>query len=252
MRSFILLPAIPLLYFSFASPSQKLVAPDHRQNIDTIKIIHKLDGYTTEWPSGLFEINKETTIGYAIDNDAEFLFVTLRIPDERIQIKMMRLGMKFFIDLKGKKKEAMGIAFPIKSEQPVKNKEDQGESKQPRDDQRSYDFKTLKKMLALNLLYMNVFGFEGSKPQDQGLMIRDKANLAFAWDSANIMSIEYRIPLKLVDSFAALQQKTISIGWDINGVQMAEGTNFGASRVNQEEMEKMTKENKIWTKYTFR
>jgi hypothetical protein len=82
---------------------------------DSNKIEHILDGTTTEWPDSLFENDKETNISYAVDNDAASLYIAMEIPDFPEQMKLMRMGMKLFIDLKGKKKENMGIEFPVKS-----------------------------------------------------------------------------------------------------------------------------------------
>ncbi len=285
MRSLFLLPVTALLYYAFLPYEPQTANPVHFAYTDTVKINHKLDGLTTEWPDKQFETNTETGIRYAVDNDSEFLYVAMRIQDERTQVKLMRLGMKFFIDLKGKKKENMGIEFPIKIEHPVTTGENEGRRNQEGGEQKGPDIKTVKKMLALNLLYMRVFGFEGeSKPEDQGLLLADKANLAFAWDPTNMMHIEYRVPLKLIDKVAALKEKTISIGWKLNGVEMNPNGGFnessaggegrggggrggegrggrggsggysgrgGGNQLSPEQMQSLMKENNFWTKYTF-
>jgi hypothetical protein len=45
----------------------------------------------------------------------------------------------------------------------------------------------------------------------------ESANIAFAWDSTDVMNIEYRIPLSFFGTLSS-DQKDVSIGWKINGL----------------------------------
>src|SRR5689334_4746355 len=83
---------------------------------DTSHVVHVVDGSTTEWPDSAFHADKETLLNYAADNDGQSLFIALRIADFRAQMKVIRQGMKLFVDMRGKKKENMGIEYPIKVE----------------------------------------------------------------------------------------------------------------------------------------
>jgi len=49
-----------------------------------------MDGVTNEWPDTVFQTDKETSARYAVDNDAQHLFLALRIADFRTQMKLMR------------------------------------------------------------------------------------------------------------------------------------------------------------------
>ncbi len=113
MKSIFILPAIISLSLSL---NNKANADPIIKNVitDSGIINHVLDGSTTEWPDDRFEMDKGTNIKYAVDNNAENLFLALIIPDFRTQMKMMRLGMNLYIDMKGKKKENRGIEFPVK------------------------------------------------------------------------------------------------------------------------------------------
>jgi hypothetical protein len=51
--------------------------------------------------------------------------------------------------------------------------------------------------------------------------MRGSANIAFAWDSTDVMNIEYRIPLSFLEASSSLDQKDISIGWKVNGFQFS-------------------------------
>jgi hypothetical protein len=240
---------------------------------DSNKIEHTLDGSTTEWPDTLFENDKGTTISYAVDNDANGLFVGMRIPDFPEQIKIMRMGMKMFIDLKGKKKENMGIEFPVKSALSPgagTGPAESGEGMKER----------MRSSLMLNMIFLRVFGVEGQdETQNKGLMMNGNANIAFTWDTADVMHIEYLVPLAMLGDIKSLQDKTISIGWKINGMDISSttttsvtptgvsgsgrrssgrsgarttGSPTGTSGVpSRESFDKMMKEQNIWTKYTF-
>ena len=127
-------------------------------------------------------------------------------------------------------------------------------------------------MFALNLISMKIFGFTEEKSQEQGLEIDNNIKIAFNWDSTNLMQIEYLVPLKMLeDDITSLNQKTISVGWKVNGIELS-GSNgspggFGGgrpgvssgggarpgsgSRPSQTDIDKMMKEQELWTKYTF-
>src|SRR5258706_10458035 len=111
MKSFIMLPVIALISFPF-NPSPHFYT--NQTICDTAIINHVLDASIDEWPAEKFEQDKETNIKYAIDNDAQHLYIAMVIPAFSTQLKMMRQGMDLYIDLKGKKKQGRGIEFPVK------------------------------------------------------------------------------------------------------------------------------------------
>ncbi len=250
---------------------------------DTSHIIHILDGSTVEWPDTIFQTDKETLIHYAVDNDAQHLFLALRIADFRTQMKLMRQGMNLYIDLKGKKKEGRGIEFPVKREgeegfsgggfnSQQRNQQDQGGNGQ----RGSFDKKAIRGSMALHMFAMKLFGFKDGEPTSQGLQIEGTANIAFSWDSSDVMHIEYFIPINLLGDASSLKEKMISIGWKINGVDLPSGNSAGfsnsggggrqsrgggggfsgrsggGSAPSREDMEKMAREQSFWTKYIFK
>jgi hypothetical protein len=75
--------------------------------------------------------------------------------------------------------------------------------------------------MALGLSSMKVFGFSEDKSEEQGLVMRGSVNIAFAWDSIDVMNIEYRIPLSFLEASSSLDQKDIRIGWKVNGFQFS-------------------------------
>src|SRR5688572_4879050 len=184
MRKFILFLLAVLSFSSFTNAVT-----------DTSGIIHKMDGVSDEWPADRFITDKETGIRYAFDNNAQYLYITMKIVDEPEQAKIMEMGMRLFIDLKGKRKQNLGVEFPVK-----------------KDNIRS-DLDGLRMMLSLDPK-MKLFGFTESGSPEQNLETGGDINIAFGWDSTQAMNIEYLIPLTMLEQeVASLDQKIISIGW---------------------------------------
>jgi hypothetical protein len=190
---------------------------------DTGHITHVLDGLVTEWPANTFQSNNDSTIEFAADNDDKNMYVAMSIPDFDMQMKLMRNGMKLFIDTKGKKKEGKGIDFPIKGEasnfvagsSPPVNSNDGNNDPQ----KKKFDKKAARTMMSLGLNAIKIFGLGDNGQDEQGLVMPGSVNIAFKWDASDVMHIEYTIPLSLLGESSSLNQKDISLGWKINAYE---------------------------------
>jgi hypothetical protein len=285
MKIFIPICLAGLFSLSYHPPIHFLPA----KNSDTAVITHVQDGKISEWPETIFQTNKETSIQYAVDNDAQNLYIAMKIPDFRIQLKMMRMGMNVFIDLKGKKKEGRGIEFPIKRENEggfggggFGNRQGYDQNQQGANQQGNFDKKAIRARFAIYLLSMKLFGFTDGDPVAQELNREGSVNLAYSWDSTDVMSVEYLVPLNMLGDAASLTNKTISLGWKINGIELPSGGlnqgsssttlqarpsgggsgfnnrggggggNFGGNNgPNQADIDKMMQDQSFWTKYIF-
>jgi len=252
----------------------KAPAPVHETlNVysDSEHVGHVIDGTTNEWPDSVFHADKETLINYAVDNDGANLFIALRVADFRTQMKMMRQGMTLFIDMRGKKKENMGIEYPVKPEGGYANNGNMAGGKP--------DKKAIREAMSYHLFAMKLFGFTDAEPVSQGLQVTGSANIAFGWDSSDVMHIEYSIPLSMLGETHSLHNKMISLGWRINGAELqstsgntvavtsiearpAGGNRGGGSRGQptvspansfpQTSSAASSGEQSFWTKYSFR
>ena len=269
MKLFILLP---LALFSLSFADHQYIADKKTPSVETDStiVIHKQDGTVDEWPADKFSDDKETGILYAMDNDNQNLYLALKIPSQGEQMKLMRMGMNLYIDLKGKHKSNRGVEFPVKKEsggfQGMQQNGDQRNNQEGKP-----DFTKMRMMFALNLISMKIFGFTEEESREQDLEIDNNIKIAFNWDSTNLMQIEYLVPLKMLENdIASLNQKTISVGWKVNGIEIPGSSGspggFGGgrpgvsgggarpgsgSRPGQADMDKMMKEQELWTKYTF-
>ena len=66
-----------------------------------------IDGKNTEWSNPLRFYDEKNRIGYSISNDHQNLYLCCSISDEAMQIKILRSGLEFGIDILGKK------SFPV-------------------------------------------------------------------------------------------------------------------------------------------
>ncbi|MDE3253884.1 MAG: hypothetical protein KGO92_13840, partial [Bacteroidota bacterium] len=177
-----------------------------------------VDGNLNEWTAAHFETDKESQIQYALDHDAVNLYLAMKVPNFRMQMKMIMQGMKLFIDKKGKRKEGTGIEFPVKREEGSGGfgirggRGASGEAGPP-------DPKEMRARLSANLIFLKTFGF--ADQEDKTLVIGEtgEIGLAYNWDEENNFYIEYAIPLRLIGDQASLQGKTLGIGWKIMGME---------------------------------
>ena len=196
---------------------------------DTVPSVHTTDGLANEWKMDMFYSDHDTTVFTAIDNDDNALYAILAIPEFSMQSKLMRNGMKLFIDLKAKKKTGHGVEFPISEE--VNNfiksnfsgtsREEAGQSQQ--DGKKQYDKKMLRQIMSLGMVSMKIFGFT-AVGNEQGLKIPGSINIAFKWDTNDVMHIEYSIPFKLLNIQPA-DRSEVDTGWTVNGTQRLQNTN---------------------------
>ena len=190
------------------------------------KITHVIDGNINEWIVDKFETDLQTKVLYAIEHDDLNLYAAMKISDMGIQMKMMRQGMKMFIDKKGKKKESVGIEFPIKRAGAGGFEGVQGGREQGPPDPQS-----IRQNMANWMIFLKTFGFDHLEDKSQLITLQDGINIAFDWDEANTRFIEYKVPLNYLGGKAALAGKTVSIGWKILGdedrlVSSATGANI--------------------------
>lgn len=219
MKAIALFPFLAITGFFGGEP----IAVNHPLPVgDSTVINHTLDGMVKEWPISRFVTDDKTGNQYAIDNDGKNIYLVMNIPDSRMQFKMMRNGMSTYIDLKAKKKEGQGIEFPEKNESNdaalmAMQKPKQQQEGEPA---RKPDIKAMRKLMAMNLVALRLFGFSKGESLDQQLMMPNSVNIAFAWDSTDVMHLEYRIPLSLLGEMASLNKKEISIGWEIHAFEI--------------------------------
>jgi hypothetical protein len=190
---------------------------------DSIKINHATDGNISEWVADKFQIDKETQISYAIDHDANNLYVAIKVGDQRTQMKMMMQGMSMFIDKKGKRKESTGIEFPVKRD--MSSFQGGGGGDRPRGGQDAPNPKDMREKMAASMVFLKTFGFDNDDEKKVHFISDPNGiNVAFNWDEANNFYLEYQLPISMIGSPASLNGKPLGIGWTIHGLESASGS----------------------------
>ncbi len=217
MKKIFFIAAVSLVLFSFRSPVARHNSISSTST-DTVKVMHVPDGDISEWPGDKFAQDKETEIWYAVDNDATALHIAMKIPNTKTQVKLMRQGMDLYIDVKGRKREATGVSFPMKIKQAgsggfnPRQMAAETESKP--------EMKEFRQSMAANLIFLKSFGMDGQDDMIQPLAKEKGVSLGYAWDEADVMYIEYSVPVTLLGGNAALAGKKISLGCKINGIDI--------------------------------
>jgi len=173
MKNLVLLLTLLIVFASAKEASAKRLNKTLLYT-DTAKLPHVIDGNIAEWAAIPFTVDKETEISVAVDNDNTQLYIALKVPNQRMQIRLMKLGMNLFIDLKGKHREGTTIEFPIKSTaaDPNQGQRDANASASPQ------DIEQIKQQLGVRLIFMKVSGFEGQENEKKlGLSNENAANL---------------------------------------------------------------------------
>lgn len=162
-----------------------------------------VDGSPSEWPQPFTLFNSATKLEYAIANDTANIYICVKIADEQTGMRVFRGGMHVWFDTKGKKKEGVGLSFPLKaSEAGGEMPRPQGEGQTPVPGEghtfKKHDFNEIKARIALHQVNMKVMGLFGVADQLMPLKNGYGVSAAFAWDSLNTLTIEYKIPVALV------------------------------------------------------
>ncbi|HEY2583955.1 MAG TPA: hypothetical protein VGI43_19255 [Mucilaginibacter sp.] len=112
---------IPLPFLACAFAGQLLLinvsnAQSSKSGTSTLQAPPKnieIDGDVKEWGDSLRYYNTEKHINYSIANDQDNLYMAIRISNRLDQKKILKSGITFSVDPKGKKKETFSITFPL-------------------------------------------------------------------------------------------------------------------------------------------
>src|SRR3569833_4052897 len=76
-------------------------------------LIISVDGSAKEWGDSLRYYNSEKHINNSLANTKETLYMAARVIDRSEQTRILRAGITFSINTKGKMKESYSITFPL-------------------------------------------------------------------------------------------------------------------------------------------
>ena len=173
-----------------------------------------IDGVLDEWERPLKRPSSFTNIEYNVGNDAENLYICVRIPDKDIQRRVMGLGLSILIDTSAKRRDKIGIGYPLA----LTDKQVETISFQAQKDGTG-DASALEKAYAAICQEFELLGFveedEDEKIRVSNLASKDLKTIT-SFDPIGAMICEYKIPLTHLFNGAITYEEVLSIGIRVN------------------------------------
>jgi len=196
--------------------------------------------YTSSWngnPQGLIE-NKNNHVEdmhydtdakmlYGLINDNENLYILLEVSDKTVQKKILISGLTFWMDTIGKKKEQLGITFPLEGSMGNRtgkmNKEEMMKQMQRGSFNGDFDYQNLNETFSNGLNKMEIIGFNNEK---EPLMVFNQnpkgISVSIKFDKMGTLHYKANIPLKLIfkqpDLFLNDTTKLFSFGFETGSI----------------------------------
>jgi len=174
-----------------------------------------LDGALDEWERPLKEPSNYTNIQYNVGNDAKNLYICVRIPDKDIQRRVMGLGLSIFVDTLAKRRDKIGIGFPLAlTEEQIQTISFQAQKEGSGLDGRAFDQYYAKSCQEFELL-----GFV-EEDVDEKIRVSNLASkdlkTVLGFDPIGAMICEYKIPLDILFDGTIEYDEVLSIGIRVN------------------------------------
>lgn len=173
--------------------------------------VKTIDGILNDWSETTKFSSKPAGFQMAFSNDSMALYVALKVTDHRMQMKMMREGLRLFIDAGGKKSESRLIEYPLPLPPP---KTAEGGPDRP-------DTFAMKKRVLQNLNTFGIGGLNGIPNGSLQLSNSYDVQAAAAWDSLGQMTLEYQLPFKYFGISASTP--IVSLGLYLPGSNTMDG-----------------------------
>ena len=189
---------VTLIISIMLSICPKVGAQDAMSVWDTSGI--KIDGKIKEWPSFFRFYISGAKLQFDFYNDSANLYLCIKAVDIASQNRLMHSGVDIWLDPTGKKKRKMGITFPLKLEGspgdiPRKQKPNRDPESEPSEHSRA---SKLRERVLFAQTLLKVIGITDIKEPELPLQNKYGIEIAFDWDSLNILAVEYKIPLSLI------------------------------------------------------
>ncbi len=147
----------------------------------------KVDGNCADWNQS-FRYDNKSKFLYNISNDDKNLYICLRVVEEKNQLTLLRYGFTLWFDTTGKKKERIGIGYPLELD--MKRKANQENFMEPKPGEK-IDMKAMKKNMVAVQTEMELTGFKIPSYTENsiitGLKNKMKIEVGIGFDSLDAM-----------------------------------------------------------------
>lgn len=192
------------------------------QSVNELTAIHsykkeaapKVDGMLQDWATPLSQAKEYGVFQYNLGHDKDNLYVGVRISDRGMQQRIMVLGMTVYTDTTGKRKEKIGIGYPLPLTEEEINRAAFEASNGGELDRVAFN-----RLYATMAQEFELLGFVEEDPKERirvsNLASKD-LKTAMGFDQLGAMLIEIKIPFKQLYDRPLHYNEIISLGIKIN------------------------------------
>lgn len=185
-----------------------------------------IDGQLDDWTTPFIKVPNQESFSYNVATDKNNLYLALRLSDKGLQRRLMNLGMTIFIDTTAKRRENIGLGYPLALTSTELEKVAFAATKNGI----SVDERALMGAYADIAQEFELLGFVEEDPRERirvsNLASRD-IKTALGQDQLNALLIEYKIPFRQFYQRPLTQITTWSIGIQINNPEADAGDDPG-------------------------
>ena len=183
-------------FFAMMSIGSSVYAQDAMSVWDTMAIT--IDGRCHEWPSFFRFYISGAKLQFDFYNDSTNLYLCVKAVDMEAQARLMHAGLDLWFDPAGKKKQKTGITFPLKLDGSPETHHRYKNSDPSAEPSEKSQTAKLKERVLFAQTSIKVMGMVDVKEPEILLQNKYGIQVAYDWDSLNILAIEYKIPLSLI------------------------------------------------------
>ncbi len=211
MRNYIYILSFACTIVLFSNCSPKEYPLGKYQNTQIIA-----DGDASDWGLPLRFGNETGSLQYAITNDKENIYISIASNEQVTQMKMLRAGIKIYIDPNGKKATDMCISYPYKEAMDMPRN---------RNENRNTDPTAMKQKMLMDADIFSTSGFINMENRIYDLKDTSHIKVGMNYDTYNNLVFEAIIPIKNVLNNPITNKKapSISLGIMVNNMGVGPG-----------------------------
>lgn len=168
-----------------------------------------IDGSLEEWQLPLEQPSSQIPIKYRCSNDGQYLYLAIQAGDEYLKALMLHQGLKIWIDTTGKRKEKFGLGYPI----PLKNTETEALGQEAKGNEKKF-----MELYAEAMQEFDLYGLADDESLRFSNLTSKDIKVYMGFDQLNTLSMELRIPLKMIYGCIPSLNETFSLGIVINNL----------------------------------
>ncbi|MDT3402961.1 hypothetical protein [Mucilaginibacter terrae] len=170
----------------------------------------------------MYYYNEEKKLYYTLANDAQNIYVAIRLNDRSEQERVLMAGLTLGINSKGKKKDSYKVTFPVANPQDMADMMAARRNTTEKPDEQPIDREEMRKARLTKLRNIKVEGF---KDIDYDILTTTNSygfKAAIDYDADGNLVYEAAIPLKFFDATDAAKNEW-AFNFKVNGITRPQG-----------------------------